>query len=132
MVKKPFTITPANRLLTKASGTMSNTRGMLMRWRGGRLGSGNRVMPMGTMAAITNSAPRPGPVLRRRLPVPDGVEVLDDAVARGQLSARGVDKCLRIAWSIADLAGHARPDRADMQAALAMRRGDEYQEVRCG
>lgn len=86
---------------------------------------------LGALGWSTN-AEVPGPVLRRDLPLPRGVDLVDRAVALGQLSARGVDKCLRIAWSIADLAGHARPDRADTQAALAMRRGDEYQEVRCG
>ncbi len=67
----------------------------------------------------------PGPALRKRLPLPDGSELLDAAVARGRLSARGVDKVLRLAWTVADLAGVARPAREHLHTALAMRRGEE-------
>ena len=66
----------------------------------------------------------PGPVLRRLLPLPDGVELLDDAVSRGLLSARGVDKVLRLAWTVADLAGADRPNTGQLRTALAMRRGE--------
>ena len=66
----------------------------------------------------------PGPVLRRMLPLPDGVELLDDAVSRGLLSARGVDKVLRLAWTIGDLAGADRPGTGHLRTALAMRRGE--------
>jgi magnesium chelatase family protein len=65
-----------------------------------------------------------GSYLRRRLPLPDGVELLDRAVTTGTLSPRGVDKVLRIAWTVADLAGLNRPGRQELQTALAMRRGD--------
>ena len=67
----------------------------------------------------------PGPALRKRLPLPDGSELLDAAVACGRLSARGVDKVLRLAWTVADLAGVARPTREHLHTALAMRRGEE-------
>ena len=70
----------------------------------------------------------PGPALRKRLPLPEGSELLDAAVARGRLSARGVDKVLRLAWTIADLAGSARPDREHLHTALAMRHGSERTE----
>lgn len=66
----------------------------------------------------------PGPVLRRHLPLPDGVELLDDTVSRGLLSARGVDKVLRLAWTVADLAGADRPSTGHLRTALAMRRGE--------
>lgn len=72
---------------------------------------------------MTNAAV-PGPRLRRELPLPEGVEALDDAVARGQLSARGVDKVLRLAWTAADLAGRDRPAKADLMTALGMRRAE--------
>ena len=61
----------------------------------------------------------------RVLTHPDGSELLDAAVARGRLSARGVDKVLRLAWTIADLAGDSRPTRQQLHTALAMRRGEE-------
>ncbi|MFT3877734.1 MAG: YifB family Mg chelatase-like AAA ATPase [Propioniciclava sp.] len=57
----------------------------------------------------TTNAEVPGRLLRTKLPLPDGVDLLDQAVARGQISARGVDKVLRLSWSIADLAGQAAP-----------------------
>nr|WP_300145475.1 YifB family Mg chelatase-like AAA ATPase [Propionicimonas sp.] len=71
----------------------------------------------------------PGPALRKRLPLPDGAELLDVAVARGRLSARGVDKVLRLAWTVADLAGSERPSREHLHTALAMRRGENRAEA---
>lgn len=64
-----------------------------------------------------------GGYLRRRLPAPEGAELLDDAVRRGRLSARGVDKVLRVAWTLADLAGRDRIGREQLHLALAMRFG---------
>lgn len=72
----------------------------------------------------------PGPALRRQLPLPHGVDLLDEAVSRGRLSARGVDKVIRIAWTIADLAGIDRPGRDELHTALAMRRGEQIGDVR--
>ncbi|MYV99049.1 ATP-binding protein, partial [Streptomyces sp. SID3343] len=42
---------------------------------------------------------------------------------RGLLTARGLDRVLRVAWTIADLRGHDRPDRRDVDAALELRTG---------
>ena len=53
----------------------------------------------------------PGTYLRRHLPQPDGVQAVDDAYNRGRLSARGVDKVMRLTWTIADLAGRGRSRR---------------------
>lgn len=71
----------------------------------------------------------PGPALRRVLPLPIGVELLDEAVSRGRLSARGIDKVLRISWTVADLAGAERPGRDHLHTALAMRRGEQLPAV---
>jgi len=71
----------------------------------------------------------PGPALRRLLPLPQGVELLDEAVSCGRLSARGVDKVIRLSWTIADLAGAERPTRDHLHTALAMRRGEQLGEV---
>ena len=67
----------------------------------------------------------PGPYLRRQLPLPDGLHLVDEAVHRGRLSPRGVDKVLRLAWSLADLAGRAVPGADEVAAAVAMRRGEQ-------
>ena len=71
-----------------------------------------------------------GSYLRRHLPLPDGLQVVDEAVDRGRLSARGVDKVLRLAWTIADLAAHDVPGRDELAIALAMRRGEQPGAVR--
>jgi magnesium chelatase family protein len=65
-----------------------------------------------------------GPYLRSQLPLPDGLHLVDEAVDRGRLSPRGVDKVLRLAWTLADLAGRGRASSDDLAAAVAMRRGD--------
>jgi magnesium chelatase family protein len=66
-----------------------------------------------------------GTYLRRHLPLPEGLQSVDEAVDRGRLSARGVDKVLRLAWSVADLAGLDKPGRDELAIALAMRRGEQ-------
>ena len=70
-----------------------------------------------------------GPWLRRQLPLPDGLGVVDVAVRQGRLSARGVDKVLRLSWTLADLAGADKPTASHVRTALAMRRGEELGAV---
>lgn len=79
-----------------------------------------RLEPVG----LATNAAVPGPVLRRRLPSVAGVDAVETAVRRGQLSARGVDKVLRLAWTIGDLAGHDVPTAGDVHQALGLRRGE--------
>jgi magnesium chelatase family protein len=67
----------------------------------------------------------PGPVLRRppwRLPRSSIVD-LRRHLESGALSARGYDRVLRIAWTIADLDGRTGPEREDVREALGMRMG---------
>ncbi|MFC7527062.1 YifB family Mg chelatase-like AAA ATPase [Actinoplanes sp. GCM10030250] len=71
----------------------------------------------------------PGPRLRRppwRLPVRD-TGVLHTALDRGSLSARGVDRILRLAWTICDLDGRDRPGAEDVGEAYQLRMGDLLQ-----
>ena len=64
----------------------------------------------------------PGTELRGRFPLPTGVlEPLGKRLRAGELSARGVDRALRVAWTLADLAGRDRPDRHDVDGALYFR-----------
>src|SRR5215207_7919681 len=72
----------------------------------------------------------PGTYLRRHLPLPDGLQAVDEAVDRGRLSARGVDKVLRLSWTIADLVGRDVPGRDELAIALAMRRGEQPGSVK--
>ncbi|MFB4316768.1 YifB family Mg chelatase-like AAA ATPase [Actinomadura sp. 21ATH] len=63
----------------------------------------------------------PGPDLRRRFtPPPEAMRAADDALQNGSLSARGFDRILRVAWTIADLAGRDRPAEDDVGGALAL------------
>lgn len=64
----------------------------------------------------------PGGWLRERLgPDRSLVSDLDRALDRGTLSLRGVDRVLRVAWTLADLAGRSAPGRADVGQALLLR-----------
>jgi magnesium chelatase family protein len=65
----------------------------------------------------------PGHVLRRP-PFRLGAAVLqplEQALDYGEISLRGYDRSLRIAWSIADLAGRSSPTRDDVTIALGFR-----------
>ena len=77
------------------------------------------------LLADSTNAEVPGPVLRRRpwrLTRSSTVELVR-CVERGVLSARGYDRVLRIAWTIADLDGRSRPEAGDVTEALSMRMG---------
>lgn len=65
----------------------------------------------------------PGSHLRKHLPLPADVAFLERAVARGQLSARGVDKVLRLAWTLTDLAGRPSIDTSSLRVAMQLRQG---------
>lgn len=67
----------------------------------------------------------PGGYLRRNLCPRGSIDLLDRAVARGQLSARGVDKVIRVAWTIADLTGRDAPAETEVHTALMLRQGQE-------
>jgi magnesium chelatase family protein len=70
----------------------------------------------------------PGPQLRRppwRLP-PGDTAVLRVSLDRGTLSARGFDRVLRLAWTIADLDGRDRPTGADVHEAAQLRMGEAH------
>jgi magnesium chelatase family protein len=63
----------------------------------------------------------PGSELRRTWPpAPGSLSVVERSLERGQISARGVVKVIRVAWTIADLAGRSRPTRDDCNSALGL------------
>jgi magnesium chelatase family protein len=64
----------------------------------------------------------PPVVLRRRWPLPRAVTAqADRCLDTGALTARGYDRVLRIAWTLADLAGEDRPCAGDVDQALGLR-----------
>ncbi|HTZ44200.1 MAG TPA: YifB family Mg chelatase-like AAA ATPase [Jatrophihabitans sp.] len=67
----------------------------------------------------------PGPVLRSRRwrPARAALALLDNELDRGGLSARGCDRVLRLAWTLADLAGRTAPEGPEVAEAIGLRTG---------
>jgi magnesium chelatase family protein len=68
----------------------------------------------------------PGAALRARrwaLPKP-ALGLAEEFLVRGQLTARGLDRVLRLSWTIADLAGRTVPSGDDVGEALFFRTGE--------
>lgn len=64
----------------------------------------------------------PASVLRSTArPDDDALAVVDSALRRGGLSARGLAKVLRVAWTLADLHGAERPGVDEVREAVALR-----------
>ncbi|GLZ53582.1 YifB family Mg chelatase-like AAA ATPase [Actinomycetospora sp. NBRC 106378] len=69
-----------------------------------------------------SNAEVPGPALRRLRPVEPGVAgELDGLLRAGLLTARALDRCLRVAWTVCDLREGERPDADDLHAALELK-----------
>ncbi|MDT0327795.1 YifB family Mg chelatase-like AAA ATPase [Nocardiopsis lambiniae] len=63
----------------------------------------------------------PGAHLRRDFPVEQGaLRILGLALDQGRISARGVDRTLRVAWTLADLADRDRPGEEEVAYAFAL------------
>lgn len=67
----------------------------------------------------------PGTWLRRGPRAADAAALrsLDAALQRGLITLRGYDRVLRVAWTVADLAGRDRPDATDVGRALFLKKG---------
>lgn len=63
-----------------------------------------------------------GPLLRRKFrPSSAAMKPVRKALDDGVLSIRGVDRTLRVAWSLADLAGRTSPGLSEVATALSFR-----------
>jgi magnesium chelatase family protein len=73
----------------------------------------------------TTNGEVPGTVLRRRPWRPSRVALapLDTELDLGGLSARGCDRVLKLAWTLADLAGRSSPSVTEIKEALWLRTG---------
>ncbi|WP_019203486.1 YifB family Mg chelatase-like AAA ATPase [Tsukamurella sp. 1534] len=70
---------------------------------------------------LTNSEV-PGVVLRRRFRLSRAaLKPLEECLRKGAITARGADRCLRVAWTVADLAGLDEPGEAEVVQALLFR-----------
>lgn len=68
----------------------------------------------------------PGSELRRTFPpAPGALAPLERSMDLGQISARGVHRVLRVAWTLADLAGVPRPTVTETSYALGLWLGVE-------
>ncbi|WP_445154117.1 YifB family Mg chelatase-like AAA ATPase [Arthrobacter sp. Hor0625] len=77
-----------------------------------------RLGPLG----LETNAQVPGRVLRGVLrPAGTNTRILDHALERGALTARGYDRVLRLAWTLADLAGRGSPGADEIGQALGLR-----------
>ncbi|WP_420079472.1 YifB family Mg chelatase-like AAA ATPase [Streptomyces sp. JL4002] len=66
----------------------------------------------------------PGPELRSRWrTAPGALAQAERELERGLLTARGLDRVLRVAWTVADLRGKDRPETHDVCVALELRTG---------
>ncbi len=76
---------------------------------------------LGSFGMETNSQV-PGRVLRGELRLPSATtKILDTSLERGILTARGYDRVLRLAWTLADLGHRAQPHSDDIGQALGLR-----------
>ncbi|PVE12675.1 YifB family Mg chelatase-like AAA ATPase [Streptomyces scopuliridis] len=101
-------------------GRGESTAAVAARVRGARLRSAARLD--GTPWTVNSEVP--GHELRTRWPVaPGALAAAERDLERGLLTARGLDRVLRVAWTVADLAGRARPESRDVALALELRTG---------
>jgi len=72
----------------------------------------------------------PGPVLRRDFPLDAAShKMLEDLYAAGRLTARGFDRVVRLAWTLADLQGLDRPIVELTHQAFQLRTGEPLTEL---
>jgi magnesium chelatase family protein len=73
------------------------------------------------------AAPEPGAAIDYTQAVAglpaNAVRVLDNAIGQGRITSRMAARCLRLAWTRADLDGRAHPDIADICLTLSHRSG---------
>jgi magnesium chelatase family protein len=87
---------------------------------GARERSARRSAALG-LAPVLNGA-QPSALLRGPLaPDPAAAQLLGAAITAGRLSARGADRAIRVAWSVADLSGVDRPGLEHVGRALTLR-----------
>ena len=68
----------------------------------------------------------PGQLLRRQFKIGHAASrELDQLLHGGRSSMRGYDRCLRLAWTLADLDGLTVPGREQVQRAVALRGADD-------
>ena len=99
-------------------GMEEDTAAVAQRVRAARRRQSERLHPLG----LETNAQVPGRILRGELRLPaSSTRILDHSLERGVLTARGYDRVLRLAWTLADLAHRDKPDPNDIGQALGLR-----------
>jgi magnesium chelatase family protein len=76
---------------------------------------------------VRTNAEVSGPLLRQRFRLSDdAMEPLRQALDQGLLSIRGVDRTMRVAWTLADLGGRERPGIEDVTTAMGFRQTGDH------
>ncbi|WP_104175418.1 YifB family Mg chelatase-like AAA ATPase [Arthrobacter sp. Y81] len=100
------------------SGAEEDTATVAARVRAARIRQLERLRPLG----LETNSQVPGRVLRGALRLASPTtRILDRSLERGVLTARGYDRVLRLAWTLADLACRDAPDDNDIGQALGLR-----------
>ncbi|MGF9646490.1 YifB family Mg chelatase-like AAA ATPase [Pseudarthrobacter oxydans] len=99
-------------------GAEEDTASVAARVRNARGRQLERLAPLG----LETNSQVPGRVLRGELRLPPvATRILDHSLERGVLTARGYDRVLRLAWTLADLGHREKPDMDDIGQALGLR-----------
>lgn len=117
------TLSPVRAAELLAPGGASETSAVVAeRVRGARAAAADRWAVRGWRT----NAEVPGAVLRSPpwRPPRGHTSRLRSWLDSGALSARGFDRVLRLAWTVADLDGRDRPSRSDIDEATTLRNGD--------
>jgi len=86
-----------------------------------RLSAAERLKPYG----LTLNAHLTGPMIRKHFRLSKRATAqLDYLVTVGKISMRGYDRCLRLAWTLADLDGVTVPSHEHVQRAVVLRGSD--------
>lgn len=100
------------------SGGEEDSAAVAGRVRAARVRQLQRLEPLG----METNSQVPGRVLRGELRLAsETTRILDRSLERGALTARGYDRVLRLAWTLADLACRELPDTNDIGQALSLR-----------
>ncbi|QCB97252.1 ATP-binding protein [Arthrobacter sp. PAMC25564] len=100
------------------TGGEEDTAAIAERVRAARDRQLERLLPFG----LETNSQVPGRVLRGALRLaPPTTRILDHALERGVLTARGYDRVLRLAWTLADLSRRDTPHADDIGQALSLR-----------
>ncbi|MFM5905620.1 MAG: YifB family Mg chelatase-like AAA ATPase [Micrococcales bacterium] len=123
-------IEPVSRLAKKMAegkgGTTLTSSQALQRVLAARSHAANRLTKFG----LERNSEIPGQLLRSELkPSRDSLRPLELALDRGQLSMRGFDRCLRLAWTLADLEASSSPSPQNVARAMELRSADSFEDL---